>query len=121
MNPDRPWATAVTGHGDDGDVLLDLARAALVEVDQAPSTARLADLEARIARAVARGRSEATLRAYSSDWADFATWCRTVRLGALPAAGGTVAGYVTELAFPPDDRAPAAVSTITRRLRCESS
>ena len=39
-----------------------------------------------------------------------------VGLEALPAGPGTVAAYVAEMADPPDDRAPAAVSTITRRL-----
>ncbi len=76
----------------------------------------MADLEAKIRRAVAQGRSEATLRAYATDWADFATWCRTVGFDPLPATPGMIAGYVSEMAFPPDDRAPAAVSTITRRL-----
>ncbi|MGH9178295.1 MAG: site-specific integrase, partial [Acidimicrobiales bacterium] len=77
---------------------------------------RLADLEAKVAAAISRGRSAATLRAYRSDWADFTTWCATVGLEALPAAPATVAGYVAEMASPPDDRSPAAVSTITRRL-----
>ncbi len=40
----------------------------------------------------------------------------TVGLGPLPAEPATVAGYVAELAFPDDDRPPAAVATITRRL-----
>jgi len=57
----------VTGGTDDGDVLLDLARAALVETHESPSPERLADLEARIRRAVSKGRSENTLRAYASD------------------------------------------------------
>jgi len=34
----------------------------------------------------------------------------------VPASPATVAGYVAELADPPDDRSAAAVSTITRRL-----
>ena len=54
--------------------------------------------------------------AYATDWADFSTWCATIGLESLPATPGTVAGYVSELAFPPDDRAAAAISTITRRL-----
>jgi integrase len=106
----------VTPVVEDRDVLLELATTALEAPSGPPSPERLADLEARIRRAVAKGRSEATLRAYATDWADFATWCRTVGFEALPAAPGVVAGYVSEMAFPPDDRQPAAVSTITRRL-----
>jgi site-specific recombinase XerD len=112
VEPGRIGA-AVTPVVEDRDVLLELATTAPV---RPPSPERLADLEARIRRAVANGRSEATLRAYSTDWADFATWCRTVGFDPLPAAAGVVAGYVSEMAFPPDDRPPAAVSTITRRL-----
>jgi len=82
----------------------------------APSEARLAALEAKVARAVVRARAPATLRAYRSDWADFAVWCDGIGTSALPAAPGVVAAYVAEMADPPDDRAPAAVSTITRRL-----
>jgi site-specific recombinase XerD len=78
--------------------------------------ARLVDLEAKVARAVRRSRAEATLRAYRADWADFTTWCATLGLDPLPASPATVAAYVAELADPPDDRAPRAVSTITRRL-----
>jgi integrase len=101
---------------EDRDVLLELATTAIDAPVCPPTPERLADLEARIRRAVARGRSEATLRAYTTDWTDFATWCRTVGFDPLPAAPGVVAGYVSEMAFPPDDRPPAAVSTITRRL-----
>ncbi|MHB8295042.1 MAG: site-specific integrase [Acidimicrobiales bacterium] len=117
--PERPAAgpgpLAVAHPGEDDDVLLELARAAVAPA-AGPTPQRLADLEARVRRAVAHGRSEATLRAYTSDWADFATWCATIGFDPLPAAAGSVAGYVSELAFPPDDRDPAAVSTITRRL-----
>jgi len=110
-------STALVPAGSDGeDVLLELARSTLAGCGDVPSAQRLAQLEEKVRRAVAKGRSEATLRAYASDWADFATWCRTVGLDPLPAAAGAVAGYVAELAFPDDDRSPAAVSTIIRRL-----
>jgi len=109
-------APVVTASSQDDDVLLELARSAVASTGSGPSPARLADLEARIAKAVAKGRSAATIRAYASDWSNFATWCETIGLEALPAAPATVAGYVAELAFPPDDRSPMAVSTITRRL-----
>jgi site-specific recombinase XerD len=77
---------------------------------------RVAAIEMAIAKAISRGRAPATIRAYASDWADFARWCAGVGVEALPAAPGTVAGYVAELAFPPDDRSALAVSSITRRL-----
>lgn len=77
---------------------------------------RLAALEAKVARAVTRSRAPATLRAYRSDLLDFGVWCRALGLVSLPAAPATVAAYLAELAEPGDDRAPAAVSTITRRL-----
>lgn len=77
---------------------------------------RLEAIEAAIAKAVARGRAPATIRAYASDWADFSAWCAAVGVESLPANPGTVAGYVAGLAFPPGDRAALAVSSITRRL-----
>lgn len=113
---ERGSELVVTASSQDDDVLLELARSAVATTGSGPNPARLADLEARIAKAVAKGRSAATMRAYACDWADFATWCETIGLEALPAAPATVAGYVAELAFPPDDRSPMAVSTITRRL-----
>jgi hypothetical protein len=82
---------------EDRDVLLELATTALEAPALPPSPERLADLEARIRRAVAKGRSEATLRAYSTDWADFATWCRTVGFAPLPAAPGVKARAVADV------------------------
>lgn len=43
-------------------------------------------------------RSDATRRAYASDWADFVAWCSQEQLGALPAAPGAVARYLADLA-----------------------
>ncbi|MCL4116351.1 UNVERIFIED_CONTAM: hypothetical protein GTU68_007097 [Idotea baltica] len=80
------------------------------------SPERLAELEAKIAGAVRRSRSEATLAAYRSDWSDFETWCESLPLPCLPAEPGTVAAYLAELAEPDDDRAPLAMSTIQRRV-----
>ncbi|MGH9180489.1 MAG: site-specific integrase, partial [Acidimicrobiales bacterium] len=95
----------------------ELVPSAVVDtVGATASPERLAALEAKVAAAITRGRAAATLRAYRSDWADLSTWCRTVGVAFLPAHPGTVASYVAELADPPDDRLPAAVSTITRRL-----
>ncbi len=91
------------------DLVSDPARAAVV-------AERRAALEAKVAAAVVRSRAPATLRAYRSDWKDFALLCEQLGVDALPAAPAVVAGYVAELADPPDDRSPARVSTITRRL-----
>ncbi|HEV2310043.1 MAG TPA: tyrosine-type recombinase/integrase [Acidimicrobiia bacterium] len=55
-------------------------------------------------------RSAATVRAYRSDWAAFASWCDTKRLASRPASAGTVARYVDHLA----DR--RSVATVRRRL-----
>lgn len=81
-----------------------------------PAPERLALVEAAVAKAISRGRAPATIRAYASDWTDFANWCTTLGVQALPASPGAVAGYVSELAFPPEERATLAVSSITRRL-----
>jgi site-specific recombinase XerD len=51
-----------------------------------------------------------TLRAYTSDWADFAAWCGAQHLEALPARPETVGLYLASLA---ETHKP---STITRRL-----
>jgi site-specific recombinase XerD len=59
----------------------------------------------------AASKSEATRRAYRSDWQDFAAWCAGNGLAELPAAPPTVAGYIAQLAE--RDR---KVSTIRRRL-----
>jgi len=91
-------------------MLLDLARAGTL------SPARAAELEAKLARAVRATRAPATLRAYRSDWADFTLWCRTLGVEPLPALPEVLAAYLSELAQPGDDRAPAAVATIERRL-----
>jgi hypothetical protein len=53
---------------DDRDVLVELATTAIVAPRVPPTPQRLADLEAKIRRAVAQGRSEAALRAYTADW-----------------------------------------------------
>lgn len=75
-----------------------------------PTPARVEDL-IDAARAFASAtRSEATLRAYRSDWADFEQWCQRHGADPLPAAPATVALYVTDLA---STRKP---STITRRM-----
>ena len=80
-----------------------------------------ADAEAarRFAQAA---RSDNTLRAYRSDWADFSDWCAERGFAALPAAPETVSLYIASRAtagpLGSNGRpgAPLAVSTLTRRL-----
>jgi site-specific recombinase XerD len=101
---------AVTAGDEDPRVIVELARTATL------SPERAAELEAKLARAVAATRAPATLRAYRADWADFTIWCRTLGVAPLPAAPEVLAAYLSELAQPGDDRPPAAVATIERRL-----
>ena len=66
-------------------------------------------------------RSDATLRAYRSDWADFAAWCADRQLPAMPASPETVALYIASRAEagPDDDGRPTAplkVATLERRM-----
>jgi hypothetical protein len=46
----------------------------------------------------AAAKSNATRRAYNSDWKDFSAWCSTNNLVALPSEPVTVALYLTALA-----------------------
>lgn len=78
--------------------------------------ARHEDLRAKVARAVTHSRSANTTRAYAADMTDFRTWCSALNVQPVPAAPGTVAAYIAELADPGDDRPPLKVSTIERRL-----
>ena len=57
------------------------------------------------------GKSEATLRAYRTDWAIFGTWCDRRRLEALPATPATVIEFVES-----QREAGLAVPTLRRRL-----
>ena len=77
----------------------------------------------RVDRYVGRASSPATLRAYRSDWALFATWCAEHGYRSLPAAPATVAAFLTLLAeagFAPHGSgrvaAPLGRTTIGRRL-----
>lgn len=56
--------------------------------------------------------SEATKKAYRSDWLSFKTWATGNRVSYLPATGPTVANYITFLA----NRKKLASSTISRAL-----
>jgi site-specific recombinase XerD len=55
-------------------------------------------------------KSDATKRAYESDWAHFEQWAKDHQAQALPASVETVAEYITDLA------AVAKVSTLERRI-----
>jgi site-specific recombinase XerD len=90
--------------------------AELVAQSEGIALERLANIEAKIALAVRRSRAEATLVAYESDWRSFSTWCAALGLSPLPAAPGTVAGYLVELADAADDRSPRRIATLRRRL-----
>ncbi len=84
-------------------------------------TALAADAESarRFAQAA---RSDATLRAYRSDWADFAAWCGDRQLVAMPATPETVALYIASRAEAGPDgddgrpTAPLKVATLERRM-----
>jgi site-specific recombinase XerD len=80
---------------------------------RAPSTGppALTDVLTSAAGYAAEEKSAATRRAYRSDWAQFSTWCESVKAISLPAAPATVAGYLAHLA---DSGLKA--STIGRRL-----
>jgi site-specific recombinase XerD len=56
-----------------------------------------------------------TKKAYARDFTDFADWCATVPLPALPAAPETVYLYLSALVAD-DNAAGYAVSTLDRRL-----
>jgi site-specific recombinase XerD len=101
---------AVTAGDEDPRVIVDLARTGTL------SPERAAELEAKVARAVAATRAPATLRAYRADGADFTVWCGHLGVEALPVRPEVLAAYLSELAQPGDDRNPAAVATIERRL-----
>jgi len=97
-------------------VLREIATTTVATGGRVPSAERLAAIEAKIRDTVSHGRAANTLRAYAGDWADFVTWCDAVGLQPLPATPGTVAGYLSEMKAPPDDRPPLKVATMTRRL-----
>jgi site-specific recombinase XerD len=72
---------------------------------------QLEALRQRTAETIRHSKSEATLRAYRSDFAAFQVWCRRFGLSALPATPDTVALYLTACS-----EAGAATSTLRRRL-----
>jgi hypothetical protein len=78
-----------------------------------PSAAatQLERLRLRTAEHIRHSKSEATVRAYRSDFTGFELWCRRFGLSSLPAEPDTVALYLTACGD-----AGAALSTLRRRL-----
>ena len=74
-------------------------------------TTELAELTARAGEYLDKSKSDATKRAYTSDWRIFTTWTAKHRRRTLPATAETVALFITDLA----DSGRAA-STISRVL-----
>jgi len=56
------------------------------------------DDQERVDQFLRRGRAEATLQSYRSDWDLFLAWCTERRYRPLPATPATVAAFLTELA-----------------------
>ncbi|TXR55756.1 hypothetical protein [Quadrisphaera setariae] len=95
----------------DGDVLTDAAvegRLQLASAGVLPELDGLPEREAAHARAA---RAENTLRAYRSDWAEFATWCCAHDADPMPATPSALTGNLVALA-----QAGARVGTLSRRL-----
>ena len=76
----------------------------------APARPELTDALSRARDYALAEKSDATRRAYRSDFADFSTWCEAHGLAAMPARVESVAAYLAHLA----DSGRKA-STITRR------
>jgi len=81
-----------------------------IEIRRPTTHLELAALTDRLREYVSRSKAANTVRAYASDWRDFAGWCSARGLDALPARPETVALYLTEQA----DR--IRVSSLNRRL-----
>jgi site-specific recombinase XerD len=58
----------------------------------------------------AAAKAPSTVKAYTSDWADFTAWCKSAGLDPMPAAATTVTLYLTSLA------GVKKASTLQRRL-----
>ncbi len=84
-----------------------LVERSAADLVQIPSDAELASA----ASYAAASRSDATRRAYASDWSDFCSWCSARGLDPLPARPDTLAAYLASLAD-----AGRKVTTIRRRV-----
>ncbi|HEV2121359.1 MAG TPA: site-specific integrase, partial [Chloroflexota bacterium] len=108
----RGGAKTIRRAGGDSSAVTTAAGATLIareDTTQLP----LATLEHFAGRArdyIKESRAENTRRAYRSDWNDFAAWCKSHGMTALPAAPETVALYLTDLA------GRSKTSTLQRRL-----
>ncbi len=111
-----PSDADVTGPQHTEAVVADLVARQVLAARDGATLERLAELEAKIAHAYRASRSVATLAAYRSDWDDFTNWCHDLNIVPLPAEPSTVAAYLADLASPPGDRPPMAISTIQRRM-----
>jgi len=78
--------------------------------EDAPPPA-LTDALSAAAGYAADEKSEATRRAYRSDWRHFTNWCATVGAAEMPAAPAAIAAYLAHLAD-----AGLKASTISRRM-----
>lgn len=83
----------------------------LVDLAPAHPPAVAPPVSAAETRYITAARAPNTLRGYRSDWAEFTTWCARTGAEPLPAAAGTISGYLTMLAD-----AGAKVGTMSRRL-----
>lgn len=78
----------------------------------------LSELEASLSRLedyVAQSRTEATRRAYTSDWEDFAAWCARYNRMAMPAQAETIGLYLGSVAD------QLSLATLERRLAAIAS
>ena len=75
------------------------------------SSTTLTPLGEAVAEYIAAAQAPATVRAYASDWRDFAEWCDSHDVSPMPASADTVAGYIADLA-----RSGAKTATIERRI-----
>ena len=86
-----------------------------------------AELEASLSRLeeyAAQSRTEATRRAYASDWEDFAAWCARYNQSAMPARPETVGLYIGSIAdglsLATLERRLAAIATLHKEAGHES-
>jgi site-specific recombinase XerD len=86
----------------DGEVVAEtaLVSSAATLIDELPVDVReeLADLVEAMDRYAAAAQAANTVKAYTSDWRDFESWCDRHHLVALPASAAVAALYLTSLA-----------------------
>ena len=77
-----------------------------------PTQTQIASVESPAEEFRRKSKSENTLRAYRSDWADFTAWCAEHVVRPLPASPGTVADYLAAMA----NSTKYKYATIARRM-----